>query len=890
MPVDALRRRRRGVPHVDDPRGAADRARRRPRRSPRCPARSPSASPPRSPTSSPATSTRSSLARQRADRVARTRLGAEVDDVAGGDGARRCRRRRATTRSPVAVDARRDADAASPSASSTRTRRPSVAEPVAVASAATASRSSSRPSSACRNAASSSSRSTARPASRLHAVAMSASSARERRPSRRCSPMPDDDRASPVAPRPGSPPACGRRPRGRSATSAAASTPATRSHGLGAAPAPAAIVTSVQRASGGSSGRSSTDTSSDDAGRRAPRCGRAGPGRRSGGRRPRRAPSGAPAARLVEQVAVRRVDARRTAGRRRSASASRVEVGAGRSRHRTRRIRRPHPGRLEGRTLLRKDPDREPGRDRGPRHAHVPRARHRDRRGVLRARPRRRCTCATPTRRTRSAGRPRPRATSTPTRSSTRSSSRGADGVHPGYGFFSENADFARAITAAGVAWIGPPPEAIEVMGDKISSRQAAAAADVESVPGTLDADHRRRARSSPSARSTAGPIAIKAAYGGGGRGMKVVHERRRARSRRSSPRTREAQAYFGRVRVLPRALPHPARATSRSRSSADTHGNGVWLGERDCSTQRRHQKLIEEAPAPALADETRTAMGEAAVKVALGVRLRQRRHRRDALPGRRVLLPRDEHAAPGRALRHRGGHRRSTSSPSSSASRPASRCRSPRTSVERRGHSIECRINAEDPAKGFLPSPGTITRLRLPVGPGRALGRRLRRGRHDLAVLRQPHRQARRVGARPRRARSPRMLRALGEFEIEGVAHDDPRAPRAARPPRLRAPASHSTKWVEDEVDASLFAAAPAPRRDRARPTTASDAALVERTVPVEVDGKRFTVQGLAARRAGRGARRRRRRAARPDAERAAAAAAAAATARSPRRCRARS
>ena len=188
--------------------------------------------------------------------------------------------------------------------------------------------------------------------------------------------------------------------------------------------------------------------------------------------------------------------------------------------------------------------------------------------------------------------------------------------MHPGYGFFSENADFARAITADGVTWIGPPPEAIEVMGDKISSRLAAARSDVESVPGTTTPI--TDASEIVAFGDEFGyPIAIKAAYGGGGRGMKVVERAEDAESAFASA-AREAQAYFGRAECyMERYLTRPRHVELQI--FTDTHGNGVYLSDRDCSAQRRHQKLIEEAPAPAIPDDTRRAMGEAAVKVALG-------------------------------------------------------------------------------------------------------------------------------------------------------------------------------------------------------------------------------------------------------------------------------
>src|SRR3954470_5629048 len=182
----------------------------------------------------------------------------------------------------------------------------------------------------------------------------------------------------------------------------------------------------------------------------------------------------------------------------------------------------------------------------------------------------------------------------------------GAEAVHPGYGFFAENADFARAISSRGVAWIGPPPAAIEIMGDKISSRKAAAAADVASVPGTLEPIE-DASEVTAFGNEFGWPVAIKAAYGGGGRGLKIAHSADDA-IQALEPASREAVPYFGRDECyMERYLPRPRHIELQV--FADTHDNVVSLGERDCSTQRRHQKLIEESPAAGLSDDVRAAM-----------------------------------------------------------------------------------------------------------------------------------------------------------------------------------------------------------------------------------------------------------------------------------------
>ena len=409
-----------------------------------------------------------------------------------------------------------------------------------------------------------------------------------------------------------------------------------------------------------------------------------------------------------------------------------------------------------------------------------------------------------------------------------------AEAVHPGYGFFSENVDFARAITAQGVTFIGPPPEAIEVMGDKISSRLAAEKAGVQGVPG------RSEALTSPDEVVAFGeefgwPVAIKAAYGGGGRGMKVVHDAASAASAMESAQ-REAKAYFGRDEVYPeRYLTWPRHIEMQV--FADTHGNTIWLGERDCSCQRRHQKLIEESPAPAFPADIRAAMGEAAVKVAracdyvnagtveflfqdgefffleMNTRLQVEHPVTEMIVGL-DLVELQLRVAAGEPLGIA------------------------QDDIERRGHAIECRINAENPAGGrFLPSPGTITRLRRPDGFGTRVDAGYDEGDtvsqyYDNLVAKLV------VWGEDREHARRRMLRALRETEIVGVATTIPAHLAILEHPDFAA-ATHSTKWVEETLDLSgVSAPANAETEEPRQP------GLVQRDVDVEVDGRRFNVR----------------------------------------------
>jgi acetyl-CoA/propionyl-CoA carboxylase biotin carboxyl carrier protein len=416
----------------------------------------------------------------------------------------------------------------------------------------------------------------------------------------------------------------------------------------------------------------------------------------------------------------------------------------------------------------------------------------------------------------------------------------GADGVHPGYGFFSENTDFARAITARGVTFVGPPPEAIEVMGDKVSSRIAAQKAGVDGVPGT-------------ELLTSAGevvafgehhgwPVAIKAAYGGGGRGMRVVRSADEAAAALESAQS-EALKGFGRSECyVERYLTWPRHIEMQV--FADTYGNVVWVGERDCSAQRRHQKLIEESPAPLFPDDVRRAMGEAAVRVTkacgyvnagtveflfqdgefyfleMNTRL-QVEHPVTELVTGLDLVAEQIRVASGEPLSFT------------------------QDDISRRGHAIEVRVNAEDPAEGrFLPSPGLITRLRVPQG----FGVRWDGGYEAGDEVSQFYDNL--VGklicwGADRDVAIARTIRALDELEVAGIATTVPADLAILRHPDFVA-GRHSTKWVEDRLDLSSVGEAAAAPTGTAR-AGASDGEApeprVRRDVDVEVNGRRFEV-----------------------------------------------
>ena len=408
----------------------------------------------------------------------------------------------------------------------------------------------------------------------------------------------------------------------------------------------------------------------------------------------------------------------------------------------------------------------------------------------------------------------------------------GAEAVHPGYGFFSENADFARAIGEIGVTFIGPPPEAIEVMGDKISARLAAEKVGVSGVPGTTDLI------TDPQQIVDFGsehgwPVAIKAAYGGGGRGMKVVASADEAASQLDSAQ-REAKAYFGRDECyMERYLTGPRHVEVQL--IGDTQGNCVYVGTRDCSAQRRHQKLIEEAPAAGIDPEVIRAMGEAAVKVAKGcgyfnagtveflyqdggfyylemnTRL-QVEHCVSELVTGIDLVEWQLRVAAGEPLGFT------------------------QDDIDIDGHAIEVRINAEDPAEGrFLPSPGPLNVLKVAAGYGVRWDGGYEAG-DEISQFYDNLVGKLCVWGKDRHTAIARMIRALEETDIQGVATTIPADLAILRHPDFEA-LRHSTKWVEDTLDLTGVKA------DKGDTATGDGEARVRRDVDVEVNGKRFSV-----------------------------------------------
>jgi acetyl-CoA/propionyl-CoA carboxylase biotin carboxyl carrier protein len=437
----------------------------------------------------------------------------------------------------------------------------------------------------------------------------------------------------------------------------------------------------------------------------------------------------------------------------------------------------------------------------------------------------------------------------------------GAGAVHPGYGFLAENAAFARAVEQAGLVWIGPPPAAIELMGSKTAARTAMQAAGVPIIPGTTEPVG-SAAEVVALGEEIGYPLLIKAAAGGGGKGMKVVSSASEAEQAFASAQ-REGQSYFADASVyVERYLEDPRHVEVQV--LADAHGNVVHLGERDCTIQRRHQKLVEETPSPAVTPELRARIGRIAVDAARAAGYRSA----GTIEG--LLSPEGDYFFMEMNTRIQVEHTVTELVTGLDLVREQVLVAQgeplgfTQEDVVLRGHAIECRINAEDPSAGFLPSPGRITSYREPAGPGVRIDSGVAEG-SEIGALYDPMVAKLIVHDADRERARRRMLRALREFEITGVktlvgfhrallAHPCFVAGETCHGlVESEELAQHAEKLTEEQLAHRTTSVA-----------RGSDGALSERTTVAEVDGRRVEVRALVPEPAYRAlARRRRERAA---------------------------
>jgi acetyl-CoA/propionyl-CoA carboxylase, biotin carboxylase, biotin carboxyl carrier protein len=413
----------------------------------------------------------------------------------------------------------------------------------------------------------------------------------------------------------------------------------------------------------------------------------------------------------------------------------------------------------------------------------------------------------------------------------------GAEGIHPGYGFLAESAAFARAVTEAGLGWIGPHPEAIEAMGSKVESRRIMAGAGVPVTPGT-DGPIASPAEIPAFAAEHGYPVAVKAVAGGGGKGFAVAHDKTQTEAAYSRAR-REGEAYFGDGSVyLEKYLPSPRHIEIQI--MRDRHGRAVHLGERDCSIQRRHQKLVEECPSPGLDPGVREAMGRAAVAAAGAVGY-------DSVGTVEFLVQGDEFFFLEMNTRVQVEHPVTEEVTGIDIVQTGIRIAAgeglpfSQEDVSWRGHAIEVRINAEDAANGFVPSPGVLSAYEEPGGPGVRVDSSLRGpgvvpGAYDPLFAKLIVRGADRGDA------LRRLRRALAEFRVEGIATTLP-FHRALLEDEVFLSGGYTTGFAAERMGSMKIEASPPAPAGEAPEREASE-------VEVEVDGKLFLVRVYGAHR----------------------------------------
>lgn len=406
----------------------------------------------------------------------------------------------------------------------------------------------------------------------------------------------------------------------------------------------------------------------------------------------------------------------------------------------------------------------------------------------------------------------------------------GAEAVHPGYGFLAESAAFARAVEEAGLAWIGPHPEAIEAMGSKVESRRIMSRAGVPVTPGT------EKAVESPEALlEFAGdhgyPVAVKASAGGGGKGFAVARDKTEAEAafERAS---REGEAYFGDGAVyLERYLPAPRHVEIQV--LCDGHGNAVHLGERDCSIQRRHQKLVEECPSPALTLRMRGDMGRAAVEAARAVGY-------DSAGTVEFLLQDGEFFFLEMNTRVQVEHPVTEEVTGVDIVKTGVRVAAGeplpffQEDVSWRGHAIEVRLNAEDPANDFAPGPGAVTAYEEPGGPGVRVDSSLR-GPGEVPDSYDPLFAKLIVRGADRPDALSRLRRALSEFRVEGIPTTLP-FHRALLDDEWFVSGEYTTGFIAERIEGMEM--------DASAGGEGGSSAEEPREVEVEVDGRLFRVR----------------------------------------------
>jgi len=415
----------------------------------------------------------------------------------------------------------------------------------------------------------------------------------------------------------------------------------------------------------------------------------------------------------------------------------------------------------------------------------------------------------------------------------------GAEAVHPGYGFLAENAAFARLVEDSGLTWIGPPVEAIEAMGSKIAARERMRAAGVPIIPGTTEPAETVEDVLA-AAEEVGFPIAIKASAGGGGKGLKIARAVEDVERAFETAR-REGEAYFADAAVyVERYLEDPRHVEVQV--LADAHGNVVHLGERDCTIQRRHQKLVEETPSPAVDDELRSRIGAIAVDAARAAGYRSA----GTVEG--LLAPDGSYYFLEMNTRVQVEHTITElvtgidivrEQVQIAAGAPLSIAQE---DVVLRGHAFECRINAEDVSRGFLPSPGRITAYREPGGIGVRVDSGVRAG-DEISGLYDPLVAKLVVHDVDREHARRRMLRALEEFVIEG-----PTTLLGFHRALLESPCFVEGETCRGVVESEQLAAR---ALELARSGGTGSAALDgagrgtrERLVAVELDGRRHEVR----------------------------------------------